>query len=437
MPDTKNNNKEIIQSKKLKFQAPRGMKDILPNDFLYYDYIYENAKKVFEYFGFQRCEPPLLERAELYNKGVGVNTDIIEKEMYTLKTKEEGELLALRPEYTAGIIRSYLENGMFNWLQPVKLFSFGPVFRHEKPQAGRYRQFYQLNAEIIGDESPVLDVELILIVREFLKSLGFKDENLEFRINSIGCNKCRHNYIKDLKKYYEVNYKNICEDCKKRLKTNPLRVLDCKNNKCQNVKEKAPNILDYLCDDCKKHFTTVLDLLDYLEIPYVLDKTLVRGLDYYTKTVFEVISKSKEGDFAVAGGGRYDYLVKLLGGIDRPSVGVAFGVERLVEELKIIKKKIEFPQPKVFLIQLGDAAKKQAFKLLLKLKDNNISVAYNLEKDNIKSQLKNADRLKTPYALIIGQEEVINGMVILKDMTSGLQETIPFDKIINELKKRI
>lgn len=436
MPN-KNSSQEAVKSTKMKFQAPRGMKDILPQDFLYYDYLLQNAKKTFEYFGFRRCEPPLLEKAELYNKGVGTNTEVVEKEMYTLKTKEEGDLLALRPEYTAGVVRCYLENGMFNWPQPVKLYSFGPVFRHEKPQAGRYRQFYQLNAEIIGDGSPALDAELILMVKEFLKSLGFKDENLELRINSIGCTKCRNSYIKDLKKYYESNYKSICDDCKKRLKTNPLRVLDCKNSKCQNVKLKAPNILDYLCDDCKKHFSTVLEILDALEITYVLDKTLVRGLDYYTRTVFEIRSKSKEGDFAVGGGGRYDYLVKLLGGLDRPAVGVAFGVERLIEELKTIKKNLEFPQPKVFLIQLGDAAKKQAFILLKRLKEAGIPVEYNLEKDNIKSQLKNADRVKAPYALIIGQQEVIEGMVILKDMTSGLQETISFDKIIEELKKRL
>lgn len=436
MPNKKNN-EDTVKLRRIKFQAPRGMKDILPEDFLYYDYILQNAKKTFEYFGFRRFEPPILEKAELYNKGVGSNTDIIEKEMYTLKTKEEGELLALRPEYTAGIVRGYLENGMFNWPQPVKLYSFGPVFRHEKPQAGRYRQFYQLNAEIIGDGSAALDAELILVVKEFLRSLGFKENDLEIRINSIGCTKCRNSYIKELKKFYEQNSKYICDDCKRRLKSNPLRVLDCKNIKCQNIKLKAPNILDYLCDDCKKHFSQVLDILDTLELTYVLDKTLVRGLDYYSRTVFEVRSKTKDGDFAVAGGGRYDYLVKLLGGLDRPAVGVAFGVERLAEEIKTFKKKLEFPMPKIFLVQLGDAARKQAFVLLQRLKEANIPVYYNLEKENIKSQLKNADRIKASYAIIIGQQEVIDGMVILKDMMSGLQETIAFDKIIEELKKRL
>jgi histidyl-tRNA synthetase len=221
------------------------------------------------------------------------------------------------------------------------------------------------------------------------------------------------------------------------LKLNPLRVLDCKNSKCVTIKEKAPSFLDYLCGDCKDHFKNVLDILDNVGVSYVLDKTLVRGLDYYSRTVFEIRKKDREASLSLAGGGRYDYLVKLLGGLDRPAVGVAFGVERLVEELKIIKKKFEFPKQKVFLIQIGDAAKKQAFILFEKLRKANISTEANLEKDNINSQIKNADRVNAPYALILGQQEVLDGMIILKDMASGLQETIPLERIIEELKKRL
>lgn len=426
-------------NKRRLLQTPRGMKDILPEDYLYYDYLIEIAKKTLEFYNFRRCEPPVLEKAELYSKGIGSNTDIVEKEMYTLKTKEEGEFLALRPEYTAGIVRAYVENGMFNWPQPIKLYSFGPIFRHEKPQAGRYRQFYQLNIESIGDSSPALDVEVILASRAFLENLGFNQSDLEIRINSIGCNKCRSIYIRALVRYYKQHLKDICKDCRKRLKINPLRVLDCKNPKCIAIKDKAPSFLDYLCDNCKDHFKNVLDILDNVGVSYVLDKTLVRGLDYYSRTVFEIRKKDKdkETSLSLAGGGRYDYLVKLLGGLDRPAVGVAFGVERLVEEMKVMRRNLEFPKPKVFLIQIGDAAKKQAFILLEKLRKANISTEANLEKDNINSQIKNADRVNAPYALILGQQEVLDGMIILKDMTSGLQETIPFDRIIEELRKRL
>ena len=424
-------------NKRRLLQTPRGMKDILPEDYLYYDYLIEIAKKTLEFYNFRRCEPPVLEKAELYNKGIGSNTDIVEKEMYTLKTKEEGEFLALRPEYTAGIVRAYVENGMFNWPQPVKLYSFGPIFRHEKPQAGRYRQFYQLNIESIGDSSQALDAEVILASRSFLENLGFNQSDLEIRINSIGCNKCRSIYIRALVRYYKQHLKNICKDCQKRLKINPLRVLDCKNPKCVAIKDKAPSFLDYLCGDCKDHFKNVLDILDNVGVSYILDKTLARGLNYYSRTVFEIRKKGKETSLSLAGGGRYDYLVKLLGGLDRPAVGVAFGIERLVEEMKVMKRKLEFPKPKVFLIQIGDAAKKQAVILLEKLRKANILTEANLEKDNINSQIKNADRVNAPYALILGQQEVLDGMILLKDMASGLQETIPFDRIIEELKKRL
>ncbi len=437
MPNKNLSNPPKRINKRRLLQTPRGMKDILPEDFLYYEYILSIAKKSLEFYNFRRCESPILEKAELYNKGIGANTDIVEKEMYTLKTKDEGEFLALRPEYTAGIVRAYVENGMFNWPQPVKLYSFGPVFRHEKPQAGRYRQFYQLNVESLGDASPALDAEVILASRVFLENLGFSHNSLEISINSIGCHKCRAIYIRALTKYYRNHFKDICSDCKKRLKKNPLRVLDCKNSKCSVLKDRAPSFLDFLCDDCRTHFKTVLDILDSVGVSYILDKTLVRGLDYYSRTVFEIKKKGKNGSLALAGGGRYDYLIKLLSGLDRPSVGVAFGVERLVEELKLLKKPLVYNKPKVFLIQIGDAAKKQAFILLEKLRKANISVEANLEKDNIKSQIKNADRVQAPYSLILGQQEVLDGMIILKDMTSGLQETISLDKIIDELKKRL
>ncbi len=427
------------------FQSIRGMRDILPSDCVYYDYILQQAKKIFNFYGFKRMEPPILERLELFTKGVGVNTEIVEKEMYTLKTKDEGEILALRPEYTAGIARAYVENGMSNLVQPVKLYSFGPVFRHEKPQAGRFRQFYQLNLEAIGEGDPVIDVEVILAAKAFLESLGLKSSQLRLKINSIGCSICRPGYIKALKKYYSKHLKEICTLCQERLKTNPLRLLDCKNEKCQPFKEEAPFSLDYLCPDCREHFKKVLEVLDSLDVPYALDKTLVRGLDYYTKTVFEFFAveeyKNEEGiiqekkTLAVAGGGRYDDLIKIFGGSEKPAVGVAFGVERLISVLKQKEKKIISPQPLVFLVQIGDTAQRKALSILEEFRHENIALAENLGKSSLRAQLQNADKLNVHYALILGQKEVIDGMIILRDMRSGVQELIPLTSVISVIKK--
>jgi len=427
------------------FQSARGMRDILPADYVYYEYVLQQAKKIFNFYGFKRMEPPILEKKELFIKGVGSNTEIIEKEMYILKTKGEGETLALRPEYTAGIVRSYVENGMFNWAQPVKLYSFGPVFRHEKPQAGRFRQFYQLNLEAIGEEDPVIDVEVILAAKAFLESLGFKSSQLRLKINSIGCSICRPGYIKALKKYYSKHLKDICVFCRKRFKDNPLRLLDCKNEKCQSFQEGAPFSLDYLCPDCREHFKKVLEVLDSLDVPYILDKTLVRGLDYYTKTVFEFFvveeHKDEEGKIneektlALAGGGRYDDLIKTFGGPEKPAVGVAFGVERLISLLKKREKKIVLSQPSVFLVQIGDTAQRKALSILEEFRRENIVLAENLGKSSLRAQLKNADKLNVRYALILGQKEVLDGMIILRDMRSGVQELIPLTSVISVVKK--
>ncbi|MDD2677834.1 MAG: histidine--tRNA ligase [Candidatus Pacebacteria bacterium] len=429
------NNSSVL--KKRGFQAVRGMHDLLAKDWLYYEWIYNNAKKILEFGGFSRIETPILERADLFMEGVGKNTDLAGKEMYFLKTKEEKELLALRPEGTASLARAYLENGMVNLPQPIKLYYFGPFFRHEKPQAGRYRQFYQLGAEIIGEGDFSSDVSIILIAKQILEALGFSWKNIRLSLNSIGCQKCRPNYLRALKKHYRFYKKKICSNCSLRLKNNPLRVLDCKDEKCLEVKNSVPPFLDYLCDDCRSHFKGVLELLDYLEIPYFLDKTLVRGFDYYTKTVFEFYLENEEKNLALAGGGRYDRLVELLGGPRRPAIGMAFGVDRLVEELKKKGKILKLPQPKVFLVQIGEMAKKQSFKLLEKFREENIAIGESLGKESLGSQLNTANKLGIKYTLIFGQQEVLDGMVILKDMDSGIQETIPLDKIVEEVKKRL
>lgn len=423
--------------KKKSFQTLRGMKDILAKDWLYYDYILSNAKKVFEFYNFQRIETPILEKAGLFIKGIGEKTDIIDKEMYILRSKESNKLLTLRPEGTASVVRAYIEKGMSNLPQPVKLYYFGPFFRHEKPQAGRYRQFYQLGAEIIGEDSPAVDVEIIIASKVFLESLGFKQKNICLSLNSIGCSECRPVYIKELKRYYKQYIKQICPDCRRRIKENPLRVLDCKNEKCLSIKNGAPTSLDCLCSECHNHFKDILELLDYLGISYILDKTLVRGLDYYSRTVFEFSLSSEIKSIALAGGGRYDKLVGSLGGAQRPAVGVAFGVERLMNELIKKGKELVVPKPKVFLVQIGDAARRQSFKILEQFRKENIFLGENLGKESLRAQLTAANKLSVDYVLILGQEEVLNGMIILKDMDSGLQELIPLEKIANEVKKRL
>jgi len=424
-------------SRKKTFQAIRGMKDILARDWVYYDWILSNAKKIFGYYGFQRIETPILEKAELFTKGIGEKTDITGKEMYVLKTKESKELLALRPEGTASVVRAYIERGMTNLPQPVKLYHFGPFFRHEKPQAGRYRQFYQLGVEMIGDESYTADTEIIVASKLFLENLGFKKKDIRLSLNSIGCSECRPTYIKELKKYYRKHNKEICADCRRRIKENPLRVLDCKSEKCLPVKNGAPTSLDYLCPKCKSHFKSLLELLDYLNIPYILDKTLVRGLDYYTKTVFEFSLGDDTNRIALAGGGRYDKLVEILGGTYKPAVGVAFGVERLMKELVEKGKSLVLPRPSVYLVQIGDPARRLSFKLLEQFRKENIFLGENLGKESLKAQLSAANKLGVNYVLILGQQEVLDGMIILKDMSSGIQELIPLEKIICEVKKRL
>ncbi len=416
-------------------QKPRGMKDILPSEYPYYDFVLKTAKKIFEYYNYQRIETPILEKAELFTRGVGKETDIVHKEMYFVKTKEKGELLTLRPEGTAAVARAYIENALFNEPQPVKFYYFSPFFRHEKPQAQRLRQFYQVGLEAIGSDDSAIDVQIILLSLLFLEGLGFNKKKLIIKINSIGCSSCRHNYIRNLVKYYNSKKKSICSECKRRIKTNPLRVLDCKNERCQSIKESAPNILDYLCEECRGHFKSVLESLDNLGISYLLDKTLARGLDYYTRTVFEVFREDGNKTLALGGGGRYDELVRILKGPKKAGVGVAFGVERLIEEVKLMGKKFPLPSYDIFLIQLGDKAKNIAFSLLEKFRKEGILVGENLGKESLKNQLRYANRLKAKYVLILGQQEVIDETIILKDMTSGLQEVISLDKIIAVLKK--
>lgn len=432
-------------SKQSKFQTVTGMHDMLPVDQPYYQRIFEATDEIAQFYGFEKIQVPMVENIELYERGTGLTTDIVEKQMFTIKTKG-GDILVLRPEFTPGIVRAYNQHGMLSWPQPVKLYTYGPLFRYENPQAGRFRQFHQIDFEVFGEQSPAIDAQVIQILYTVLKELKFG--HLIVEVNSIGDYQCRPYYKKVLANYLRPRQESLCKDCKRRIKENPLRVLDCKDEKCQRVKSRAPQIIDHLCQDCKVHFKSLLEFLDEADLPYHLDPYLVRGLDYYTKTVFEIFSENEvtqdtNGEqiiqrSALVGGGRYDNLVKLLGGKEVPATGAAAGVERIVA---LMKERglpaAEIPGPKVFLAQLGDLPKKKTLKLLEELRKAKINIGESLGRDSLRTQLSKADRLKVEFTLILGQREMLDGTIVVRRMDTGEQETIKMDKVVEELKKRL
>lgn len=415
------------------------MHDILPEDQKYFDKLYSLAGGLATFYGFEKIETPMMEFTELYEKGTGLGTDIVEKQMFSLRTKG-GDSLTLRPEFTPGIIRSFIQHGMMNLPQPVKLFSIGPVFRYESPQAGRFRQFRQINFEVFGEKSPAIDAQVIQAFYNLLSELKFK--NLMIEVNSIGAGCCRPYFKKVLISYLRSRLNSLCLDCKRRARENPLRFLDCKEEKCQPIKAQAPQIIDHLCQECHNHFKETLEFLDELGLPYRLNPYLVRGLDYYTKTVFEIFADVAAQDkvlpLALVGGGRFDNLGKIVGGKDIPACGAAAGVERIVSGMKENKLRIASESKKeVFLAQVGDLAKKKSLKLFEEFRQAKIPVAESLSKDSLKVQLVRADRLAVRYALIMGQKEALDKTVILRDMKNGTQDTVKIDKAVNEIKKRL
>ncbi len=416
-------------------QTPRGMRDILPSEQIWWDRVTRLAKELAEFYGFGRIETPALEYARIFEKGTGADTDVVQKEMYTLKTKG-GDELALRPEFTPAIMRAYVEHALSRLGQPQKLYSVGPVFRHDAPQAGRYREFHQVNLEIIGGQNdPIYDAQVILIFQRLLEELRLK--NVALKVNSIGCKICRPIYKRQLQNYYKNFEKKLCADCQRRLKGNPLRLLDCKKPECQELKAKAPNFFDKLCTTCTNHLQGVLEYLDEAKIAYSLDNQLVRGLDYYSRTVFEFEVEGADIG-SVAGGGRYDYLMEALGGKLTPAVGGALGVERVI--LALQKQEIKLPpRPprKVFLVHVGDLAKKKSLNIMEELRRAGISVAESLGRESLKAQLKTADKEGIELALIFGQKELFEGSIIIRDLKRSLQETVPLAKLPDEIKKRL
>ena len=422
-------------------QSLKGFRDVLPDDQKFWDFVYEKSKETAFDYGYKKLDTPILEDARLYMKATGQLSDIVSKELYTFEDKG-GELVALRPEFTPGVLRSYLEHGMVNQPQPVKLFSFGPIFRHDKPQAGRYRQFNQFNFEVIGSAEPDVDARFLAMARALYQSLGL---NVIVEINSIGCPKCRPTYLKKLIKQLKENQKKFCDTCKVRLEKNPLRVLDCKEKNCQQASANAPQIIDHLCPDCKNHFVQVLEQLDRLEVPYNLNPRLVRGLDYYTRTTFEFFLAEEEaakagdeGTIALGGGGRYDGLMEILGGRPTPGLGMAGCVERVINVLRKLKITVADPdQADVFLAQLGEEAKKKCQKLFDQMRKDGIRVREAFAKPSLKAQMEIADRLKVKYTLILCQKEIMDGTIIIRDMSSGIQEIVVFDNVVEEIKKRL
>ena len=414
-------------------QLIRGFKDILPGEVEIWQNIEKTARSLFEDFGFKEIRLPILERTELFARSIGEDTDIVEKEMYTFPDRK-GELITLRPEATASVVRSYIQHKMYAKDPVQKFYSIGPMFRRERPQKGRYRQFYQINAEVFGINSPFIDAQLIFLAVKLLYMLEVTDAKPH--INSLGCPQCRSNFKKALSVFLSSVTEKLCGDCLKRSKKNPLRVLDCKNVSCREAMVDAPAIIDYLCPECSQHFETVKSALEKLEIPFVIDKHLVRGLDYYTRTTFEIQTGLLGAQNAVAGGGRYDGLVKTLGGQDQPATGFAIGLDRLAEITGIRHKDLT-QQPDIYIVTLGEKSKPLAFEWNCHFGLEGIRPEMDLSNRSLKSQMKRANRLEASYVLIVGDNELEEGAVILRNMTTKKQISIPIESLVEKVKAEI
>ncbi len=414
------------------YRAPRGTSDILPQDQAYWRYVEQKVVDICLLYGYERLDVPTFETTQLFARSVGEATDIVTKEMYTFADRG-GNQLTLRPEVTASACRAYLEHGWHNLPQPVKLYSLASVFRYERPQAGRYREHHQFNYEAIGDVDPILDAEVIDMAWQFYKSL--KLQNLSLQLNSIGCKQCRPQYLVALKDYYAGYARDLCSDCTSRLTRNPLRLLDCKQPMCQQVADSAPKSHQYLCPECTEHFSQLQSYLELLELPFALNYRLVRGLDYYTKTVFEVQTAEEGAQSTLGGGGRYDDLIEELGGKPTPSIGLATGLERIVLNLK--KQNIPIPplpRPQVFIAYIGDEARDKATGLTSSLRRAGIPVIEATGSKSLKAQLRQANNLGALQTVIIGEEEVKTGTVILRDMTTSQQQTVPLTRLEGKLR---
>lgn len=415
-------------------RAPKGTNDILPNQIDYWYYVEDIIKDVLQTYGYREIRTPAFEHTELFVRGIGETTDIVNKEMFTFQDKK-GRSLTLRPEGTAPVVRAYLEHNLVRENPLVKLFYLGSMFRCEKPQAGRYRQFNQFGLEAIGSQSPLIDAEIIEASLAIYKRLGLSKLNLV--INSVGCRECRPKYLSELKGYFQDKKELLCPDCRDRYDKNPLRILDCKNTQCRMQIEKSPTIFDFLCQDCQDHFQRLTEYLDVLGIAYQVNPLLVRGLDYYTKTAFEIISGELGSQNAVGGGGRYDYLVRELGGKDTPAVGFAAGIERIIATME--KQKVKIPVwagIKVFVATVSSEDIPAAFKIINNLRENGISTETDYLNKSLKAQMRLANKLNVSYVLIVGQEELAEQKITIKNMTDGHQQAVPLKEISSYISNK-
>lgn len=479
MPKT--SKKSGKKKKKQPITRPRGMRDIMGEEFYAYQGFFEKASEIALYYGFSPIETPIIEKEEVFTSGVGAETDIIQKEMYALKTKGRISLV-MRPEGTAGIMRAYIEGGLYTKPQPLMLYYYGPFFRYERPQKGRWRQFYQFGLEVLGTEKAIIDAIVIKTTITIIEEAGIK--NICVRLNTIGDQDCRPAYIKALVAYYRKHINDLCSNCRQRIKTNPLRLLDCNDKDCQSFKDEAPQIIGYICEPCKKHFKEVLEYLDTIGIDYQIDHTLVRGIDYYTRTVFEVVSeipvketraqkkekaalkeaaqdeesgdnksdnskKSEKEDeqeeekeetqtISLAGGGRYNNLAKHLGSKrDVPGIGVGIGVDRVIEmeDFKSCAPRI-IKKPKAYFIQIGNEAKLKSINIIEILRKAKMPIFQALTKNQLSVQLALAEKMSIPYTIILGQKEALEGTVIVRDMKSRSQKTVKVEDLAEYLKKK-
>ncbi|QQR54775.1 histidine--tRNA ligase [Candidatus Peregrinibacteria bacterium] len=419
-----------------KMQTPTGIHDILPKDHEYFTFIKKVARHRFRQAGFRRVTTPVLEHTEVFQRGVGTDTDIVSKEMYTFEDRS-GRSLTLKPEGTAGAVRAYIQHGMREWPQPVELYYIEPHFRYDRPQKGRYRMFWQIGAEVIGESDPALDVQCIFLAYKMFKDLGI-DKKISLQINNIGSQKSREKYKDALLNYYAGKERSLCEDCQRRLTSNPLRLLDCKVEDCRILAQMAPQFADYRTPEDATFHSLVKEFLDELGIQYNENPQLVRGLDYYTQTVFEFWDSEVGAQNAVGGGGRYDGLVELMGGPETPAVGFALGIERLINQMKANNVKVPSKdEVHIFVAQLGDEAKKKALRLIDELREAGIRTVGALGKGSMKAQLRLADKFAVPYCLILGATEVREGVVIIRDMAKGQQRSVPMSEAVKEVVQLI
>ena len=438
MPTKKKKGGADIASFKLP-ELLKGFKDVLPEDELYWNMVFDTARNVSEDYSFDRIRLPMLEKAALFERTVGKGTDIVEKEMFTFVDKGN-DRVTLRPEMTAQMARAYIEHGMVNMSQPVKLWDIGPMFRYDKPQAGRYRQFHQWDLEVIGSDDPVIDAQVIIMLNSFLKRLGLK---VKFKMNSLGTRDIREAYVLELVAYFKQFRKHMSDTDKKRLTKNPLRLLDSKEPEMQECKAGAPQLIDFLDEKARAHFMKTLEYLDEMEINYELDPFLVRGLDYYDHTVFEIVTAEDDDEKAqnaIGGGGRYDSLMPLMGAREevKGAIGAAIGIERVIIAMKeagIEAKKKQ--NPDVFFCQLGDAARRKGLHVFESFRGTGILIAEAFGKSSLKAQLEMANKKKVKIALILGQKEVLDGTIIIRDMETGSQEIVPLEKVTSFVKKAL